>query len=828
MKMGKLFAVVGAVLALASVANACNGDLVIENSQDAYFDGTYSISSETYSDYPVWKATQTLVGSKALFRSSHPAGLWALQDSTAADPSLAFYAYAVSTASSPDLVTPGAFNQYLASATISCLAPAGPAPEPVPAPAPEPPVTNPNAPQQCLNKGHSAVPSEVNAACHTYCGCSSSTGICNFCCKFDGGYCYRGQELPIIFQSASGGFSRACDTTKCTPDKAGNGQCDGACNNPDCGWDGGECCKSSYPKGYTNDLTHPLHCQSDTQTEDPDYWRIEYHKPSARKHVRNQGTCGSCYAFATTTAINYQQAMSGDSTHYEQLSPQFLDSCYTKEEGGGGMCVGGIVEYNAKEITASSAARGIPLEKCFPYVSQELDSTSAISCTAASAGCTSSENTFVKIKRDHNIRTNPKEYYSIPFKPENIPTIKAFLRNVGPLAFRFDLDEAFQNDYDASNGFEWDVKNSRHAGLYSSTYRGAASAKTGGHAMTCTGYGHFTDRNGVKQDYFVFENSWGYAPSHDIGYVYWSMADTQAYALLNAAFVAPGASRVAGTDDAYIYENKFCSSDGTCGGDIGANAGRKLLGVSSRTHQRFSRRLLADGFQDVNADGLVKPLKGAGEIEETECTRPNAMDSIAEAVNKITEVLSQATGLDINVDLREMKNCLSQASAAENFFFDFTINVDQVFRKDVQINITKLPAGPCLRASPENPDKCADELGDTGLRLSQFKFNGVLFSDDGTEEFKFGGLPDQSPGSEKTIYEIHNYNSTIIHQGSNGVNIDFWQVVGAVVVGGVLVVVFVALVRVIGRKLAGPGEEEGMYNPMYQQQQPPAPAPSQK
>ena len=39
MKMGKLFAVVGAVLALASVANACNGDLVIENSQDQYFDG---------------------------------------------------------------------------------------------------------------------------------------------------------------------------------------------------------------------------------------------------------------------------------------------------------------------------------------------------------------------------------------------------------------------------------------------------------------------------------------------------------------------------------------------------------------------------------------------------------------------------------------------------------------------------------------------------------------------------------------------------------------------------------------------------------------------
>jgi C1A family cysteine protease len=73
--------------------------------------------------------------------------------------------------------------------------------------------------------------------------------------------------------------------------------------------------------------------------------------------VKNQGSCGSCWAFATTAALE-SQVMIFQKGLLIDLSEQLLVSC-----SGAGSCSGG------SSATASTFIRdvGLPLERCFPY-----------------------------------------------------------------------------------------------------------------------------------------------------------------------------------------------------------------------------------------------------------------------------------------------------------------------------------------------------------------------------------------------------------------------------------------------------------------------------
>jgi C1A family cysteine protease len=74
--------------------------------------------------------------------------------------------------------------------------------------------------------------------------------------------------------------------------------------------------------------------------------------------IKNQGSCGSCWAFAVTAAAESQMMIANSGVPIN-LAEQILVSC----PGGGGTCSGG------SPSTASTYIRdmGLPLESCFPY-----------------------------------------------------------------------------------------------------------------------------------------------------------------------------------------------------------------------------------------------------------------------------------------------------------------------------------------------------------------------------------------------------------------------------------------------------------------------------
>ncbi|MBA3028439.1 MAG: hypothetical protein FP816_06445 [Desulfobacteraceae bacterium] len=99
----------------------------------------------------------------------------------------------------------------------------------------------------------------------------------------------------------------------------------------------------------TNDLTTVAPATLDWRNEGG----INYVSP-----VKNQGSCGSCWAFATTAALE-SQVMIFQKGVLIDLSEQILVSC-----SGAGSCAGG------SSATASNFIRdvGLPLESCFGYV----------------------------------------------------------------------------------------------------------------------------------------------------------------------------------------------------------------------------------------------------------------------------------------------------------------------------------------------------------------------------------------------------------------------------------------------------------------------------
>ncbi|KAF7257053.1 hypothetical protein EG68_05090 [Paragonimus skrjabini miyazakii] len=89
-------------------------------------------------------------------------------------------------------------------------------------------------------------------------------------------------------------------------------------------------------------------------------------QPSPVTAVRNQGPCGSCYAFASTGALEARIRLLSNFTRQPFLSPQDIVDCSPYSEG----CHGGFAYLIGGKY---AEVFGIPEEKCDPYTGVKAD-----------------------------------------------------------------------------------------------------------------------------------------------------------------------------------------------------------------------------------------------------------------------------------------------------------------------------------------------------------------------------------------------------------------------------------------------------------------------
>ncbi|MBP1734060.1 MAG: putative cysteine peptidase [Deltaproteobacteria bacterium] len=175
--------------------------------------------------------------------------------------------------------------------------------------------------------------------------------------------------------------------------------------------------------------------------------------------IKNQGSCGSCWAFAVTAALESQIMIGTNGTQLD-LAEQILVSC-----GGGGTCSGGSPSSASTYIRD----KGLPLESCFMYTATNN------SCSNACAEWQTGIAPVYKVKGWHSATASAY--------PQRVQDLKNALYAYGPVLATFYV----YNDF-----FSY------RSGVYSYT----TGAYAGAHAVLIVGYDDI-------QQAFIVKNSWG-------------------------------------------------------------------------------------------------------------------------------------------------------------------------------------------------------------------------------------------------------------------------------------------------------------------------------
>lgn len=193
--------------------------------------------------------------------------------------------------------------------------------------------------------------------------------------------------------------------------------------------------------------------------------RFDWREHNAVSGVRDQGACGSCWAFSMTQALESQVMIANKSSEDPKLSEQVMISC-----SGTGSCNGG--KMNATFIQNV----GLPPESDYPY-------------TATDGNCSDAKSGWQQ--RAHRIGS----WYSVP---HNLAAIKSALVAHGPLPITLDLRKDMKyyqsGVYTYIKGDQWGCGGKDSAGRDNDEW--------GWHAVLLVGY----DDDG---QYFIVKNSWG-------------------------------------------------------------------------------------------------------------------------------------------------------------------------------------------------------------------------------------------------------------------------------------------------------------------------------
>ncbi|XP_075139617.1 cathepsin S-like [Leptodactylus fuscus] len=190
---------------------------------------------------------------------------------------------------------------------------------------------------------------------------------------------------------------------------------------------------------------------------------VDWRQKGAVTEVKNQGSCGCCWAFSAAGALEGQMKLKTGKV--VSLSSQNLVDCSSAYGSAG--CNGGFMTQAFQYVVD----KGINANATYPYHASAGPCTYNSSAKAASCA------------------------KSILLSPGTEDTLKQAVANIGPISVAIDAGQQSFHLY--------------HSGIYNDS----SCSKTVNHGVLVVGYG--TD-NGV--DYWIVKNSWG-ASWGESGYV---------------------------------------------------------------------------------------------------------------------------------------------------------------------------------------------------------------------------------------------------------------------------------------------------------------------
>ena len=190
------------------------------------------------------------------------------------------------------------------------------------------------------------------------------------------------------------------------------------------------------------------------QFDSREQWGAKIHE------IRDQQSCGSCWAFGATEALSDRFAIASNGSIDVVLSPEDMVSCDKSNLG----CSGGYMN----KAWAYLESTGVVSDACFPYTA---GSGTAPACRST---CTNGA-TFKKYKCKSGSTVHPL----------TVATIQQEIATNGPVEGAFTVYNDFFN-------------------YKSGVYHHVSGGVAGGHAIKVLGYG---TENG--EAYFLCANSWG-------------------------------------------------------------------------------------------------------------------------------------------------------------------------------------------------------------------------------------------------------------------------------------------------------------------------------
>ena len=188
--------------------------------------------------------------------------------------------------------------------------------------------------------------------------------------------------------------------------------------------------------------------------------------------IRDQGSCGSCWAFATSEVASDRACIDAKNEKYDNLifSPQYLVDCDKVESGCNGAATQRVIGWIAQN--------GIALDSCYPY-----EARNGV-CRTETLGC--KKFTF----KDDKIWQGTKA---------NVEELQKALKD-GPLYFSMQVKSGFQQ-WNPATDF-----------IYQEAF---GSSSLGGHAVKALGWGTDAARENdpkfsyIESHYWIVANSWG-------------------------------------------------------------------------------------------------------------------------------------------------------------------------------------------------------------------------------------------------------------------------------------------------------------------------------